>query len=412
MHVVADLTKANPGTELSVLERIPNLQISGNIIEAVIYPRQKINLSSVSSLQFTEIAEGGDLGKQVAERITHLLANNNESITVLSFNGYVLNLATKIDPAIMHRVSFLPWSSAWRVGNTSQGKISSNKYQDASWPLNNISENETMEVLIKALRERRAFNESTSIRKTAIRPLLAKIEPRLDKPNTDHISGFISKLVSIAEHKGLITTINPGLNPSIWLNQSIATPAIAVIPNTEKIKKGDLFSEKLKQDGMGPFPNFRDELFDAMDELVNSDSKPTLTHLIHNSVGKVQLANENEHNGFHWGAVKHFIRSLLMLQDVALDEFGNPFRPNFLNMSKTVHALAKDWRIRLDGELILHLLRSGCEIGINDFQELIGSIYKTREEQYEDKLNAVIGHLNAVGKIICDETTDSLKLAS
>jgi len=75
-----------------------------------------------------------------------------------------------------------------------------------------------------------------------------------------------------------------------------------------------------------------------------------------------------------------------------------------------VDGFIDDWKLALDGELILFLMQSGVRIDMNDLSDLAGALYNSRREECFDRVIAVIRHLVSAG-LVTESTTNQGELA-
>lgn len=411
VYIIADLTRANLDSIPSVLNRLPRNDNNAYVLEVAILPRQRPELPNTSFQKVSEIDESADVGSQVCQVLKSRLAEfADERFVVLSFNSYVLSYCHKLDEASRDRVQSIPWGQA-RTLRDADGNLLASSGNGGVWP-SSISEEHACKALIEVLKDANAYDKSTGIRQTALRPKLSAKDSRLSTEHTSSVRNFISKLVRRAASRGLIQLDAPGTNPIIWTAADVSHSTEQLASVVSRQQRGQLFIDTLKSGKMGPFPNFREKVFSAVEEMVVANDKPLFRDLLGAAVSNVRNNCNGSHNGFSWSSVKEFLIELFRLHPVAMDANSQALRPGFSTWNTPIASMVDDWRLKLDGELVLYLLRKGCEINFYDIPELTGALYETREEVYQNRLYEVITLLKNSGKIEFDQQDSAIKLAS
>lgn len=404
--VLADLTRAYPGSLHEVIARNAIFRDSSFDLEICHTPSQLAELTNTSNIPLIEIAKESDVGQRVVDILKERLQAAPElHVNVISFNTFVLRSSEQLDAADRNRVRLLPWSQASRIERPFGEDIQQIDSKNNHWPLPTISLDDALKILEQVLNERKAHNEQSAIRKTTIRGLISTKEPKFTKSATGDVKGIISVLIAQAEAKGLVT-LNRGAdanNPTLWL----AKPHEASTSQTKlPMATPEPFADILKGLGMGPFPNFRDDMYDAMESLVDcsDSSKPTLQQLISKSVAKIKERHAGMHTGFSWTAVSSFLTKLLSESTVTLKEDGTILPPSFENMHVQVYSFVSDWKKQLDGHLIVSILKAGRSIEFFDTPELTGTLYLTRDDTYQARLHEVVKYLKDTSKIFYESS--------
>lgn len=449
MKILLDLTRALPNSEQSLLNRAfaayPGLQ-SADLTIFRLSHHSRLPLGEDVVLQagthYTVVAQ------VVFEKLRSLLSTQPpNTIHVASFHKSVFDLQSRLSPDQQAQVSFRSFKSL-SVGFPPSSTVSavqaampivesqpaSAQYPTESlaarstdfpgpqapaappfvpstrWPAELIPLPDAIAVLEAALDSVSAVNRDHAVRHTDLRPLLSRIDRRLDKSQPLAATpGFISMLVRAAEDAGSIQLDRQDLtNPRVWLAKGLdvrpvpGRPGLAPrVSATRRSSRSQIFLDILRAARMGPFSSIRLDLFDALQAA--TDRGPiTVGELIKRTVDltRVTVARpEHDDSRYPWRSVREFLTQLLARRSILLSEDGSPVPTSFGSLGASVHRLQPGWRLDLDGELLIELVSSGADIRLVDVPALAGALYFERSDDKEALAAEVVGHLLRIGRL-------------
>jgi len=169
----------------------------------------------------------------------------------------------------------------------------------------------------------------------------------------------------------------------------------------------DILSKK----NLGPFSNIREMLYDSFESVLLSSSKlnkPTsINQLI---IESVELTKNNlEQKTYPWNKVRNFLRTLLSLSPVLLDSNNSPFFLTFSNINYPASSLVSEWRVKLEGELILIIVNELQKISFFHLDILSRILYIERSSENENRVLKIIEFLLKNNRLI--EEGQNLKIA-
>lgn len=416
MNVIADITRAYTGTAAQVLDRVLRAG-PGISITVLMHDDQlaelRLNGVDVEALAVKSISRMTSV-PEVALQMALEAAGSAAMTVVFSFRPPVLALASQLDITARTKVVFAPWSMA---SNYLRGVSTERALQQLPAGVYgaHVPDSEVFPLLKLVLQKRGATSKEKAVQKTSIRPLLAERDARFSKLNPATSSpNFVTKLLDRAKHAGwLAAEDTQGNNANVWLVQESASaakltlvesvaaaPPLAspIAPARTPVAAKDLYPAILKSNNMGPFQNLRDDLYTALESTASQrlPLEQVITACTDATRAKHSTAKESE---IPWTTVRNFFIGLLSRQPVLLTDTGETVVPSFQTRRTVISRLDPQFRERLDGELVLFLLRQGAEILYMDAPALVGTLYPTREGKWEDRLNKVIGYLTDSGQI-------------
>lgn len=446
--VVADLTSAKAGSESRLLETLVSAfpdDVEGIHVVCLTHQQPIISMRFAdrirtlsAEMHYTQIA--AYIQKEFIDSFTAQSPTNDSSLSVISFHTAVLGLVAYLPPPLRVRVEFIRWTRLFGPSASSGAPGSKEMLTQAI--ANLMPENELLGAVTRMLTHSKATDSRSALLMSDMRALLEREDPRFKKSNpAAAVHGLIGGVIELAQQRGLVVvdrSVNR-FNSPVWLTgngsttpESLNTPGTAtaengsfplavsdeviagrnpsepVIPTaeagqngpqqTEKVEsRSDHFVASLRRQSLGPFSRVRKQVFDTIDQLVkNPDPRRTASGLIRDSVETVhqQLKLSGDTNGeFPWRRVREFVRELLVRRAVLLDVDGKPVTPSFQTLSTEVVGLSPDWRLELDGELILALIRDGMKLHMGDLGFLAGALFNERTNEGETQVEAMLEHL-------------------
>lgn len=273
---------------------------------------------------------------------------------------------------------------------------------------------------------RRAINRRGGrVKMTQLRHALTAVDPRFTKMRggkrpVDNPK-LMGKLVREAEQAGVVRTSGHEQDPDIELagvpttkpevqNASVARPASAPTPASESSshsapsfeRKSDEYLHTLRAGNLGPFQEVRTAIYDEVENRLKAAGEPiAVGELLDDAVAAVRNRIEEARsegkdyllkNGRNlpWGRVRAFVGFLFMRRPVLMNG-GSPVPATWANLTQVVDSIEEDWSLILDGELVVHLLSSGCTIDAYCEEDLSGALYDTRSNL--ERVRATLAHL-------------------
>jgi hypothetical protein len=441
--IVADITRANPSTEHGVLRAIratyPDAQI-----RIVYKPSQQLAVTAFPNPGNREVPThayfhqlASFIQREFLDSFCGTEAATTATLKVISFHNAVLALRAYVPTKMQNRVEFIYGSLILRNHGANDWRISVNQSQSLS---NLMPEAEMLNALTQALRGANAVDATSAVKMTDIRVLLEREDARFKKTSPGgRIPGLIGAIVDLAERKGIVMTnhaIEKKCRPT-WLKtptitlangnektsqpkphaenvgaQELIQPApIRFRPENVPLKtdqpnasrsenrtpsRSDHFVNSLRRQGLGPFSSIRQALFDALGIVVTSQSDgKTLIGVVNETIErtKVSVLAKSEGQTIPWRKVKEFLREILTRKPILLASDGTVLCPSLQSLSASVHGLANNWRLELEGELILALLRDKLDLRVADLSFLAGALFNERSDASEIKVADVIQFL-------------------
>ncbi|MBQ4862402.1 hypothetical protein J8L98_11955 [Pseudoalteromonas sp. MMG013] len=391
--IIADITRANLGTEQSLVNSILERYESHNNIVVYIYSllEQLIDENIVTDrfkIKKVDPAEISFLTTMISSDLdAELNKSEDNTAIIVSFHSFVLTLASRYT----NRVSAITWKEV----------LGRKLVNSGGWPEQLMPIDEAVSVLVDAMNESNSISRQSAQRASDLRSLLVNKDSRFNKSNpVASKTGLIKSIVNEAEERKLVHTFHNGTDPNyyIWLAGDFKSKA--QINSTNFVHKGSIsgqYIEILKGDGLGPFSGIRHKLFNSIEELIGRELGFIETNaLINQAVATVKSEFENN-NGVHlnypWRRVRSFLLKLLSRNEVLLNIDEKPFRVTFSNLSTPVTGLVSNWRTILDSDLILALIENGVQIQVGEIQQLSGALFYDRDETSEQNVIKLIEYL-------------------
>jgi hypothetical protein len=401
--IYGDLTRANPGSIDGVLTRVPGTILKDENFHVVLFEEQQQELTY--DVKKVLLPTGSDVGDHIQQLVKKALVNTDNSVVVVSFNSYVIRECSKLDEGD-GRVRAAPWGRLTALLSTRPSSV----------------DQSALELLVEILKERGATSSESGLLKSAIRPLLMNRDRKFSRAEAG--PAFISSLVASAVRQGLVESDHGGVSERIWLragsqasrfqppppaksparawDDSNAVPvrivsAPAPAPAVQKQVEEDPFKSALRKAGLGPFPNFREQVYDKIAEFAG-EGKHTSAALIRKAVDEVSKQHP-DHKNFSWALVAAALLKLFNRAPVLVAQDGSHIVPSLRHLSTVVVGVKDNWRVLVDRELILAILEAGCAVSMYDFPQLAGTLYLNRQDENIAKIEALINSLSGDNKI-------------
>jgi len=413
-RVIADITKANPGTEERLFESLSrSVAGASHDVTVICFDSQSDRVRSshpafkIKSLQYgTHYTLIASIVKDLLLEMGAILSDE-DSVMVLSFHREVLTLGLEFQAQLKVPSEFQSWSTLWKGLGSPTLTHAYLPAQAFRWPVTLMTMQEALRVLLSALRKSGAIDLSTATRQAELRYLLAANDPRFSKQNpAASVPGLIAHLVKAAEERNLIELDRSDIvNPHLWLRggsaSSVDERPSRISEQEKKSSRSEELINMLKAIDLGPFSVIRPYLYDALAEVMGGGPN-TVRFVLAQSVELTRTKCNDANlrtNNYPWRKVRQFLINLMTRCPVLLDSAGQTVIPSFLTLSREVVALRQNWKEELEGELIIALVEAGAEIQLIDIPLLAGALYFSRQSEDEERVDTIISYLIQKGTL-------------
>jgi len=201
---------------------------------------------------------------------------------------------------------------------------------------------------------------------------------------------------------------------------NVVEPEQPATPAPEEPKKpmyrSEVFQEILIKSNLGPFPDHRPLVYDAIEKLVNDGAKVRVSELFKRAVidAKAAAAERNKAAGREprvddrlWAGIAKFSEQLLLEAKVLIGPEGEVLGKDWRSRSLPVHELAPRWRAMCDGLLVLGLIDAGEVISSVEAKNVSRAIYHSSSEESEMWVNDAV--LFLLEQRIVDDSSGALR---
>jgi hypothetical protein len=116
------------------------------------------------------------------------------------------------------------------------------------------------------------------------------------------------------------------------------------------------------------------------------------------SAKETVIAEIHRPDSFPWRKVREFLMLLLSRRPVLTMPDGSLVALTFGNLSNDVTALQSNWKLELDGELVLGIVK-GTSISLHDMYSMTGALLLDRSEENVEYIFRVVKHLLEKGRL-------------
>jgi flagella basal body P-ring formation protein FlgA len=204
----------------------------------------------------------------------------------------------------------------------------------------------------------------------------------------------------------------PSIPPVVADNVAEKAPDVAVPVQAEPpveepkrpVYRSEVFQEILIKRNLGPFPDHRPLVYNAVEKLIGAGVKVRVSELLQRAVSdaKVAAAERNKAAGKEprvddrlWAAIAKFSEQLFLEAKVLIGPEGEALGTGWKSRSLPVHSLAPNWRAMCDGLLVLGLIDEGEAISSVEAKNISRAIYHSSSEESETRVNDAVLHLLA-----------------
>jgi hypothetical protein len=350
--------------------------------------------------------------------VSPAVASPDVSLVVVTFHSAVLDIQSSLTPNDLTRVKFVRWQGLF----PSAKPAVSDKGAAGRALAALMGHDDALAAIKRVLQRASAIDSTTGMQLAKLRPLLESEDSRFKKTSdAAKVSGIVGAVVQLAEERGLIASdraagphfkvwLKPaglasngeaevreeaGGNPDAKQAEDVDSPAPATrkAVSTER-QRSDIFVDSLFRQGLGPFSRVRPLLYDKFNDAVAAGPK-SATALLGEAVAATRndapatKAGEKE---IPWRKVKEFLRALLERCAILLtnEHKSSPSVLSFENLRVPIIGLTPDWRLKLDGELVVALMKDGVKLHLGDVPHLAGALFNARTDASEEKTAEVV----------------------
>lgn len=371
-------------------------------------PRQKEQLDAVlNDFEWIPIEET-EAPIQVAAAVKRLLeecSGTADSLSFMSFDGQLRNYVTAATTDTLTCHSF-----GFRFPRADSKK----RYWPNSYP---VGQREALRAAEEALRTRtppRGFMYQTDLR-----PAMSMVNPdRFD--GIGSFPGMIATIVKELSEKGIVRVEGNGVNPKLYPqappssqgrhpSHTSALPGAPVEPEMNLSRRASI---SLGDRRRGPFSYLRDDLFDALEKVLEEGARP-LTELANEAVEAAKAAMQEAgklDRAKPWKRVIDFLITVLPAARCVLAEDGVPIGTGFANIGATVHRLSEYWRRDFEAELVRAAVEDpGFTDSRHDREEIAGCLFLDRSNAGVDRLDKLLCHLIDDGTVVESQSAFRLR---
>lgn len=411
-YLVADLTRANPGSEARLLAPFVKADdVAGIWVVGFEHQSEPIAAAAPqaefvalrSNAHYTEIV--ADVVKTVDARLAEADGATPivDDLEVLSFHSAVLALSQRYTEQTPIPVQFVAWMDAIRDAQSADG------HSVTAWPEELMSAEEACSIFKATLEE-----SPRPIRMSELRFALARVDERFDKSysSASAMPGLLKLLVEMAKERNFLriemtrpNDVNPFLHP-LQRKSEGKKGQEATDGATQADERSRMMEQILRARNLGPFSRIRALLFDKLEEA--SAQSVTLERMIATCINSTR--DECGQRGYPWRAVRQFVVTLMQRRPIALDQSGAVIVPNTLGRLETVSGLRENWRMDWEGELVVALVQEMDDLHpAYDTVNLALLLHHTGEPDVCTRVHEVVAHLIRTGRVCEDEGTEHLR---
>jgi hypothetical protein len=194
------------------------------------------------------------------------------------------------------------------------------------------------------------------------------------------------------------------------------TPEPPVEEPKKPVYRSEVFQGILIKRRLGPFPDHRPLIYDAVEKLITAGTEVRVSELLQRAVADAKTAatERNKAAGREprvddrlWAGISKFSEQLFLEAKVLIGPEGEALGTDWRSRSLPVHSLAPNWRAVCDGLLILGLVDEGENISSVEAKNIARAIYHSSSEESENRVNDAV--LNLLERGILEEAPEGLR---
>lgn len=192
-------------------------------------------------------------------------------------------------------------------------------------------------------------------------------------------------------------------------------PEPPVSESKKPVYRSEVFQEILIRRRLGPFPDHRPLVYDAVESLIKSGVKVRVSELLQRAVADAKKVAAERNKAANreprvddrlWAGIAKFCEQLFLEARALVGPDREALGTDWRSRSVPVHDLAPNWRALCDGLLILGLVDEGESISSVEAKNIARAIYHSSSEESETRVNDAV--LNLLERQIVEETQDGL----
>ena len=208
------------------------------------------------------------------------------------------------------------------------------------------------------------------------------------------------------------------VNDGVEDSSAVVDSDHAELPAVEqkRVYRSEVFQEILIRRRLGPFPDHRPLVYNAIEKLIGAGCKVRVSELFQRAVtdAKAAAAERNKAAGKEprvddrlWAGIAKFSEQLFLEANALIGPDGEALGTGWKSRSLPVHALDANWRAMCDGLLILGLIDEGETISSIEAKNISRAIYHSSLEESENHVNDAVLYL--LERKIVEEAPEGLK---
>jgi hypothetical protein len=444
--LIGDISRAINGSEQNVVGHIKSFCRIQNVEHrrVIVVARAEHVTALMPELPDAEWVSVPDAMSAVAavNGVLHrLAAAGQREVGLLSFSGEVMRLAASPGMGLVIRTYPLSLVRTMVEGTgvaTGSQLVVRSAIPPAEgspvWTFEHLATvDEAIETLVQVLRQRAAYSSATAIRQTSLRPWMGLLNARFaGNALATRSSGMIAILLAIANQRGVIKVSgdNPG-DLFIWLSEptpeAIAGPTSGPpevakdghagsrpgtglvasksrAPRDVERYRAHKFSAKLEECRVGPFPDARPFVYQAMIDIVNSGDSQPFADLVALAVdrGRELAVAAGRSPRQPWPAVRKVMERLLLRAGAVTDNQNIPLPNSWASGKTIVCGLSDQWQVKTDAEIVLTLIEKVPDVSGDDILDIARSLYHSSKSEARAQVHAVLELLIASNRIVDD----------
>ena len=430
MTYLLDLTSARAHSERAVLARfMETVPMSEDV---VVLARLSQDASTISDVTVERVLDE-DFTSDVrfAARVQAVAGHarkTGSTVTVYSFSPRTRSLVEE-ESSRDQNILFAPLAP-----------LTTQAHAESSWDSDFMNPEDAVDHLVAVLAERGELDTTKLRTPLEIRD---KRFSKTDGPSYARRIGFIGKLTSLALASGLVRVASAGkipTSPLLALTDDGRTRAAKLQPSQDRVTglseervsavisaettdaststihvddKAQQWLILLREHDFGPYQQVRHAIYDELAVAAASNpSQLDAVKLVKRAVGNVRQRYQTPdgRKGLPWERVTDFMIRLLRRERVLLSA-GSPVDVLY-GEKRPVDGIADQFRVQLDGRVVLQLLELGASVHSMNDDGFLGVVLTDQPVEGRTWAEEVIEYLERENQILVDPSFGDIVLAS
>jgi hypothetical protein len=179
--------------------------------------------------------------------------------------------------------------------------------------------------------------------------------------------------------------------------------SVVVKMTATKRSRSDELVDCLRAQRLGPYSRIRRGLFDVLENVVKDKAVAAkgFSSVLSTAIDRAKEAMPDGPacKPIPWRGVKVFLRDMLLRRPVLVAADDVRIGSGFGTLTIPVVGLVADWKLELDGELVIALVRSGVRLHLSDPPNIAGALFNDRSSEAEAMAGEVIDFLIETGRL-------------